>query len=64
MFLLCYDFRTPLDFVFGAFVHLLNEITFIVDLFCTNYCVHGNEEMKDKLCASHSLMEKQAVNIK
>lgn len=52
------DFRKNLDFGFGAFIHLLNEITFVLNMFCTKYYVHSHEEMKDKLCASQSLMEK------
>lgn len=44
--------------LFGALFHLFNKITLTVNLFCPSTLYIINGEMKDKLHAVHSLMEK------
>lgn len=44
-------------FVFGASIYLFNEVTFVINPFCTGGVHIKNGEMKERLHVAHSLME-------
>lgn len=51
-------FLNPPQLSVGSLIHLLKEITFVVNQFCTSKVYLVNGDMKDRLHAAQSLMKK------